>query len=1124
MDKQKLFEELLKKKGIISPRGPVLTRRDDPPPYKLSFAQRRIWFLQQFDPGSAAYNDPEALRIKGPLNITVMEKSINEIIRRHRVLRMTFPAKEGQPVMLPHPDEGIKISVATCRPESGASLENQVLEYVNGFSSRPFDLSTDFLVRVGILKIEEEDYALVVSFHHIVMDGWSKGLMLQELMDIYPAFLEGLSSPLEEPPIQYTDYVHWHYQWMQGNLYESQLSYWRKQLTGAPPMLELPSDHPRPNIPTGKGSLEPFFLSPEKHTALNKLAKIQDATLFMVLTAALNTLLFRYSGQEDILIGTPIAGRHHLELEHLIGLFVNTLVFRTDLAGEPGFIELLQRVRTTALEAYAQQDMPFEKLVEELNPQRDLSVTPLFQVLFLMQNAPMPPARIAGLTITPVQVDAGFSQVDLSLTMWEEEGIMKGTFEYSTDLFEVATIQRIVGHFQTLLDSIIDDASRKISQLPIITDEERQRLLGTWNDTAYDVTGASSICQLFENMVENHPQKKAIIFDKQQLTYSELNRKADRLCRRLRDLGIAAEALVAVCLDNSPELVVGIMAILKAGGGYIPMDPDYPDKRLNSILLEANPSLLLTQSNYVARFSVNGRRSLCMDRDWEPVAGETDDNSSNLPESHDPACVIYTSGSTGEPKGILIEHGSIVNLIFSFIRSYKAGPADRILPLTSIASASFVGEVLPILSCGGAVVLAEKVHFLDMKKLSSLLLDNDISILSTVPSLIARLNATGWQPGKLRLLLSGGEALAAGDIDHVPDSISIVNGYGLTEASICSTFIILDDTDISKKSWLSVGRPIFNTGIYILDKYLNIVPTGVPGEIYIGGSGLARGYLNNPQMTADRFTAIGSTRSLPHSRVFKTGDLGCWLGNGTLKFLGRIDTQVQIHGHRIELAEIESHLGLHPEIEDVVVVDREIVPGDRRLVAYLVAGNGHVLKINQIREWLAGKIPDYMVPSAFEIVEAIPLTINGKADVKALPIPSGLRPQLDVEFKSPRTDIEMTIASLWKELLHLEKVGILDNFFDLGGHSLLVTQVHSRLTEIYEKELTIVDLFRFPTIHSLARHIGSTEKEQSDFHEIKTRADMQREAFRRQGFRKQVRSRSSGQKPINVADTKPGSG
>ncbi|UCH96115.1 MAG: amino acid adenylation domain-containing protein, partial [Candidatus Aminicenantes bacterium] len=1085
VNKQKLFEELLKKKGIHVPQGAVLARRSDPGPYKLSFAQRRIWFLQQFDRESAAYNDPTALRVTGPLNIPVLERTLNEIIRRHQVLRMIFPAQKGQPVQVPHKNDRISISVTELQKVSGKSVQDQIHEFVNRFSGQPFDLSGDMLIRAALLKIHPDDYALVVNIHHIVMDGWSKGIMLRELMDLYEAFSQGNPSPLQELPVQYTDYVHWHHEWMKGKLFESQLVYWKKQLADAPPLLELPTDHPRPNLPTGKGSLEPFSITRQRFQALNDLARQENVTLFMVLLAAYNTLLYRYSGQEDILIGTPIAGRQRVELENLIGLFVNTLVMRTDLSQEPTFKTLLGRIRATALPAYSHQDMPFEKLVEELNPRRNLSVTPLFQVMFLLQNAPMPPARISGLTITPIQIDTGFSQMDLSLTLWEEEGIMKGTFEYNTDLFEPATIRRMVGHFQALLDAITADADRDISLLPMMSEEEKHQLVTEWNDTAADYPRQSCIYQLFTSCVEKYPDEEAVIFSERRITYNRFNQQANRLGHLLQKMKVGPETLVGICMENSLELIVGVMGILKAGAAYIPMDPQYPNERLITILKDAQPSVLITQTSHANRFDGYNGKIICLDPGRDVTVGEDSGNCINACKPGNAACIIYTSGSTGEPKGILIDNRNIVNLVYSFILSYEPGPGDHILPLTSIASASFVGEILPILTAGGGIVLADKVHFLDMKKLMQLLSDYRVTILSTVPSMIARLNASGLKPDKLRLLLSGGEALSAGDIDQLPGSVTIINGYGLTEATICSTYIIVNQhqLDFSTNPTISVGRPIINTQVYILDQHRNPVPIGIPGEIYIGGHGLSRGYLNNPELTAERFISFfnrsyRSYRSYNSQEIFKTGDLGCWLAEGTIKFLGRIDTQVQVHGYRIELSEIENHLGLHPDIQDVVVIDREVTPGDRRLVAYFVTASENGKKritpgSNQLRDWLGKHIPDYMIPSVFENLETMPLNPNGKVNIDALPMPSLNRPELEVDYKAPQTETEKAIAIIWQEFLHLEKIGINDNFFDLGGHSLLLTQVHNRLNERIQnkKELTIVDLFRYPTIHSLAKYI-----------------------------------------------------
>jgi amino acid adenylation domain-containing protein len=1143
MNKQKLFEELLKKKGITVTKGPTLAAGNEPGPYPLSFAQRRIWFLQQFDEKSGAYNDPTALRIRGPLNISRLEQTLNTIICRHSVLRMTFSANQGRPLQSLHNNEGITIGVVPLEPPAnGKPLSLLIKEFVNRYSAEPFDLANEMPIRAALLKINDNDGVLVVNIHHLVMDGWSKGIMLRELMEIYEVLSENAPPPLPELPVQYTDYVRWHHQFVQGQLYETQMNYWRDELAGAPPMLELPTEFPRPGRPSGKGSLEPFSLTKKELDALKGYAVRENSTLFMLLMAAYTTFLYRYSGQEDILVGTPTAGRPRMDLEKLIGLFVNTLVIRTDLSGEPTFKNLLGRVRSKAMKAMSNQDIPFEKLVEELNPQRNMSVTPLFQVMFQLQNAPMPPAQLSGLTITPLQIDTGFSQADLSLTMWEEtqedETIMKGTFEYNTDLFTPEGIQRMIRHFKSILEEIIRDAaqsqSRCIADFPMMSEEETHRIVEEWNRTEADYPAETSIDQLFEAAVKKYPQEKAVIYGEHNVTYAALDIEAEQLARRLQHRQVGPEKLVAICMENSIELIAGVMGILKAGAGYIPMDPANPDRRLKKIIRDARPSIVLTQQSLFERLNnfetdseimvIEGRHTgNDANRNDDPTDGENNSKRS----ADNTACVIYTSGTTGEPRGIIMSHRNIVNLVTSFTRSYAPAPGDRILPLTSIASASFVGEILPVLASGGGIVLAAKEHFLDREKLQRLLIDNEVTIMSTVPSMIARLNAGQMNPGRLRLLLSGGEALSAGDIDRLRETVTIVNGYGLTEATICSTYIILDRNNAENdvQPVISVGKPVINTRVYILDRQMNPVPTGVPGEIYVGGDGITRGYLNNPEQTVEKFidppcSLVTGRKNIPDTslcsapsvtKLYKTGDLGCWLSDGNIKFLGRIDTQVQLHGYRIELSEIETHLGLHPDIQDTVVIDREVAPGDRRLVAYYVvekAENGKRIPPSGtlLRDHLAKRIPDYMVPTIYEEVEAIPLNINGKADINKLPLPSLQRPELEVDYKAPQSNTEKAIAVIWKDILRLEKIGINDNFFDLGGHSLLLTQVHGRLLEQFNdsKKITIVDLFRYPTIMTLAKYIsGSGEQEQvrraaAEYQKMKTRAGMQRQAFKRQ--------------------------
>ncbi|MCP5104157.1 MAG: AMP-binding protein, partial [bacterium] len=573
MNKKKLYEELLKKKGIHVPRGPVLSRGGDAGPFELSFAQRRIWFLQQFDPAGAAYSDPTALRVKGKLDISAVEQTFTEIIRRHQVLQMNFQAREGRPVqVLNEKNKTITIPVVP--------LEGDLREAVNHHCKEPFNLAEDQLLRVVLLKIGEDDHALLVNPHHIVVDGWSKGIMLEEMIALYEAFSRGKPSPLDELPLQYPDYVRWHHEWMQGKLFDSQLNYWKEKLAGTPPLLELPGDFPRPAVPTGEGTLQPFSIPPDTFRALDAMAKQEDVTLFMLLLSVFYTFIYRYTypRREDVVIGSPIAGRGRTEIEKLIGLFLNTLVLRGDLSGEPTFKELLKRVRAMALEAYAHQDMPFEKLVEELNPERDLSINPLFQVMFQLQNAPMPPVSISGLTITPIGLDTGFAQVDLSLTAWEEDGMLKGSFEYTTDLFSHETIARMIAHFQALLAGVVEDADCEIFRLPMLSPEETRRLVVEWNDTEAEYPRELSIYQLFDACAAKHGDADAVIFAERRMTYNLLDDQSSRLASFLKTMGIGAESLVGICMENSLELITGIIGILKTGAAYIPMDSDYPDR------------------------------------------------------------------------------------------------------------------------------------------------------------------------------------------------------------------------------------------------------------------------------------------------------------------------------------------------------------------------------------------------------------------------------------------------------------------------------------------------------------------------------------------------------------------
>jgi amino acid adenylation domain-containing protein len=1091
VDKQKRFQELLKQRGIgVKQESSPAPRRDDSGPFPLSGGQRRIWFMHQLDGTGGGYNDPTALCINGTLDRELLRCTFEVIGRRHDVLRVKFEVKDGEPRQSVEGDFFVPMETTVLEPRPGGDSQEQVQEFVNRESARRFDISSEPLIRLSLLELSKVEFVLVVNIHHIVLDGWSKGVMLREMLTIYEALARGAEPSLDPPGAQYRDYVHWHLDFLKTPAYRTQFEYWKQLLSGPLPVLDLPGDKSRPAVSSGKGSLVPFQLSPATLNALNALGRRCNATLFMVLLAVYNILLFRYSQQEDLLVGTPVAGRSRGQWEPLIGLFVNTLVMRNDLSGGPAFTALLDRVRDNALEAFSHQEVPFEKLVEELNPRRTVNITPIFQVMFQLQNAPMPPAKLPGLDIRPLQVDTGFAQVDLSLTMWEQEGL-RGTFEYSADLFLPGTIERMTGHFQQLIAAILENPNENVTKLRMLTEPEERRLLVEFNNTNQEFGQDALIHESFTACAAQYPENMAVSALGRKMTYNQLHCQSNKLACYFRQLGVGPETLLAVCLEDPVDLTVAILAILKAGGGYIPLDPQYPGDRLKLILKDAAAAYLVADRAGALRLGEVAPQCLCVEElDSELSALDAGNVDISVPPDA-VACVIYTSGSTGIPKGILMEHRSIVNLIESFRRSYTPGPNDRILPLTSIASASFVGELLPILCSGGGVVLAEKIHYLDIQRLKALVKQENITIFSTVPSMIARLNTEDWDTGHLRYLLSGGEALVPGDIDKLSGRLTIVNGYGLTETTICSTFEMVAG-DSGDPSQITVGTPLINSTVFVLDKWGQIQPIGVPGEIHIGGVGVSRGYLNKPDATHDGFVhRLGQ-------RLFKTGDRGVMMPDGRLKFLGRFDSQVQIHGFRIELGEIEGHLGMHPQVDDQVALALGFGEGDTRLVAYIQLKKGADIQAGDVRKWLLERLPEYMVPGIFQFVNAIPLNANGKVDVGKLPRPQLSRPTLEHEFIAPNTGIEANIAAVWKEFLKLDKVGIDDNFFDLGGHSLMLAQVHDRLNKRFEQEITVVDLFRYPTVRSLAKYIGENENQQLSINDLHDRAHKRRSFLSRQ--------------------------
>ena len=1089
---------------------------------RLSRGQKALWLLHQLSPESSAYNIPSAARIRGDLDLPALERAFQQLLDRHSELRTTFalraPAPRGEPSQQAQ-EQPISFAVIDASEWSQPTLDQRLVAEANC----TFDLARGPLVRVQLFRRAADEHILLFVVQHIVADLWSLAVLTQELGALYAAELR--QAPVSLPPLnlRYTDYVRWQEEILSGPAGDRLWSYWQRQLKDAPAVLNLPSDHPRPPVQTYRGAAHGFTLSPELTQRLKALAESQRSTLYMTLLAAFGVLLNRYSDQDDIVLGSPTAGRNRAELANVVGYFVNSIVLRTRFDGNPSFAELLAQVRQTVLEAFEHQDYPFVTLVERLQPIRDLSRSPLFQVMFAWQKAHVRDnegltafalgeagsrMNVGGLLFESLVLEQRAAQFDLSLAMGEARDRLAATLEYNADLFDAATIERMARHLTTLLEAIVADPAQRIADLPLLGASEQQ-LLDDWNTTPFAVP-ADCAHTLFEAHAANTPAAPAVICEGQVLSYGALNARANQLAHALRRRGVGPETLVGLCMERSLDLMVGVLGILKAGGAYVPIDPAYPAERIQHILRDAQAPLMLTQAQLLDE-TIAAADVLCLDRDWPLIADEPTENPASWAMPENAACVIYTSGSTGRPKGVVIQHSSIANLIASFEQSYQPNAEDRLLPLTSIASASFVGEIFPPICSGGAVVLPNTVEALDFELLFTLIARHHVSIVSTVPAMMARLNAQKDTLPRLRLILSGGEALALGEIDKLLHTTTIANGYGLTETTICSTFYHLEPDRDYPGGNIPIGKPVINTQAHILDRNLQPKPIGQPGELYIGGDGLARGYLHSPDLTAERF--------VPHpfaqgQRLYRTGDLARWLPEGQIEYLGRIDHQIKIRGFRIELGEIEAVLLQHADVREAVVIVREDTPGEKRLAAYVVPDKNKeqankeqrgtddssdtcslfsVLGSPQeLRSFLKERLPDYMVPAAFVLLDELPLTPNGKIDRSALPLPDSLRPELSDSFVAPRSEIERTIAAIWQSALNVPRVGVHDNFFDLGGHSLLLAQVHSKLRESYP-DVSLIDLFKYPTISALTSHLSANVQAQpADSDEFEQRATKQR--------------------------------
>lgn len=1060
----------------------TLGRVDRNSPLPLSFAQQRLWFLDELEPGSPFYNMTFAANLSGSLRVEVLESALREVVARHEILRTSFQTVGGSPEQFIASDLAVSLTIEDLSGLSESEREAAANRLASEKAQRPFELNQPPLLRASLLRLDDREHVLLLTMHHIVSDYWSIGLLIQEMAASYGAFAAGLPSPLPELPIQYADFAHWQQSSLKGEVLDQQLAYWKMMLKDSSGVLALTTDRPRPAIQTFRGAREYAILPRELTESLKLFSRQEEVTLFMTLFAAFQVLLYRYSGQEDISVGTPIANRNRPEIEKLIGFFANTLVLRTNLAGTPSFRELLQRVREVALGAYAHQDLPFERLVEELHPRRDLSRTPLFQVLFVFQNIALEVLRLPELNISFVEPDTGTSKFDLTLSMMERGDSLAARLEYNTDIFDGATIERMLRHMETLLRSIVADPNQKLFELQLLTNDERQRIVTEWNDTRGAVAPARAVHHLFEQQAARTPNEVAAVFDQQTVSYRELDQRANRLANRLRKLGVAPDITAGILCDRSLDLLVAVLGVLKAGGAYVPLDPRYPRQRLAYMLEDSRARVLLTHRGLHSVLAECRIPVVDLDAAWPAIANESETLSESVTIGEELAYVIYTSGSTGNPKGVAMPHRALTNLIEWQASALKLVPEARTLQFSSISFDASFNEMFTCWHTGGTLVLVSDELRRDTSRLISFLNEHRVHRLFlpyVALSQIANLfSETGQFPEHVREILCTAEQLQVSDSVRQLFSRSpacrLLNEYGPSESHV----VTVHELQGPAADWPKlppIGRPIANTEIYLVDGNLEVCPVGVPGELHIGGESLARGYVGRAALTADRFIPDPfSTRT--GSRLYRTGDIARYLENGEIEFLGRKDNQAKVRGYRIEPGEIETLLRQNTQIKEAVVTVAEDDTGDRRLIAHLVTQGEPPPSSNELRSELKQHLPDYMIPSAFSFVADLPLTPSGKIDRLTLAKNVDWKRTLQRVYVAPRTELEESMARMWAEVLKLEKVGIHDNFFEIGGHSLLAAQLISRVRAAQQVELPLRTLFEEPTIAGLAKAIESLKQ------------------------------------------------
>jgi amino acid adenylation domain-containing protein len=1041
----------------------------------LSLGQESLWFLAQLDPDSSAYNIPLAVEMKGELDVSALTKSLELVVQHHESLRTRFEIRQGKPVQVIEPEPTVPLQIINLVATKTPDQEPELADILRREAAAPFNLTQGPLLRVRLIRLGSQRNVLLVVIHHLMADDWSLRLFMKELWHLYDAYVRGVAPRLSAPAIQYVDFAVWQRTALTSEALDQDVAYWKEQLADLPPLLELPADHRRVARRRRRAGAEVSHFSAALMGSLKTLSRRSEATLYLTLLAAFQTLLYRYTGQDDLVVGTPVTRRPCPEFEGIIGYFVNTLVLRLDLSGNPTFQQLLGRAREMVLGALSHQRLPFERLVQELQPERALDRNPLFQVMFAYQNEPsVDDLKPTGLNIKAHPLNTGTAMFDLVLFLEETPQGLNLVWDYDADLFEAETIGRLVAHFEQLVTALAFDANRPLLRLPLLIEAERRQLLVEWNQTAMPFPKDRCFHQLFEAQVSQTPAALALVYGAETQTYDSLNRRANQLAYYLRRKGVGPEVLVGICLERSPDLIVALLAVLKAGGAYVPLDPGYPVDRLNFMIDDAKLPVLITQEHLATGLSATSGQRVCLNKEWSQVARGPDENLENQTRPDNLAYVIYTSGSTGRPKGVLIEHQGLSNLAWAQIKAFEVQANSRVLQFASFSFDAAISEVAMTLLAGATLYLADQHQLMPGSDLVKVLRDQAISVVTLPPSVLAVLSPEQFPD--LRTVVSAGEACSAEIVVRWAPGRRFLNAYGPAENTVCAT--LAHCRAGSRKP--PIGKPIDNVQIYILNEALEPAPIGVTGEIYIGGLGLARGYLNRPDLTAERFIEVDKFPFESHCadlrvyhknpRLYRTGDLARYLPDGTIEYVGRIDRQIKLRGFRIELEEIEAVLKSHPEVQDGVVDVRE-VQGNTLLFGYLTARSQPAPTASELHRFLRQTLPEHMIPSVYVMLEQLPLTPNGKIDRQALPAPDQARPDLTTAYVAPRTPTEQEVARVWAEVVRLERVGVHDSFFELGGHSLLAVQVIARLEQRFEVELGVRPIFENPTVAGLAAAI-----------------------------------------------------